>query len=275
VFIKAVGGDVAVLCSIAGVARSGYYAWKDKLSLPDKDHDDYIAIKTVFDRHNHTYGWRRIKNELPSINHKKIQRIMGKYGLVTRIRKKNPYKQMMKRKQAETVFPNVLQRAFKQDTPHTVYCTDITYLPLGDSFAYLSAMKDVASGEIVSFKTSRSIDMALVLDTVSALPEGMTAGAVIHSDQGFQYTNHAYRGLIESKNMIPSMSAKGVCLDNAPIESFFGHMKDELVYDKRHTTYSELTSIIAEYMRYYNHERKQWTRNRMSPVAYRDYLLTR
>lgn len=266
---------MALLCSIAGVSRSGYYSWKDTLSVPDKDHDDYIAIKTVFDRYNQTYGWRRIKNELPSLNHKKIQRIMRKYGLVTRIRKTNPYKQMMKRKQEETVFPNVLKRAFKQDTPHTVYCTDITYLPLGDHFVYLSAMKDIASGEIVSFKTSLSIDMALVLDTVSALPAEMTTGALIHSDQGFQYTNYAYRGLLEARNMIPSMSAKGVCLDNAPIESFFGHMKDELVYDKGNTTFSELTLIVAEYMRYYNYERKQWTRNRMAPVAYREYLLTR
>ena len=264
---------MALLCSIAGVSRSGYYAWKDKLSVPDKDYDDYITIKTIFDRHNQTYGWRRVKNELPSINHKKIQRIMRKYGLITRIRKKNPYKQMMRRKQEETVFSNVLQRAFKQDTPYTVYCTDITYLPLGDRFAYLSVMKDIASGEIVSFKTSLSIDMALVLDTVNALPVEMTTDALIHSDQGFQYTNHAYRDLIASKNMIPSMSAKGVCLDNAPIESFFGHMKDEIVYDKRNTTYSELTLIIDEYMRYYNYERKQWTRNRMTPVAYREYLL--
>jgi len=266
---------VVLLCSIAGVSRSGYYSWKDTLSVPDQDYDDYIAIKTIFDRHNQTYGWRRIKNELPSLNHKKIQRIMQKYGLVARIRRRNPYKQMMKRKQEETVVPNVLKRAFKQDTPHTVYCTDITYLPFGDRFAYLSAMKDIASGEIVSFKTSLSIDMALVLDTVSALPTEMTTGALIHSDQGFQYTNHAYRGLIESRNMIPSMSAKGACLDNAPIESFFGHMKDEIVYDKKHTTYDELTLIVAEYMRYYNHERKQWTRNRMTPVAYRDYLLAR
>jgi transposase InsO family protein len=274
-FIKAVGGEVAILCSIAGVSRSGYYAWKDSQSLPDRDHPDHIAIKAIFDRSNQTYGWRRIKNELPSMNHKKIQRIMRKYGLVSRIRKKNPYKQMMKRKQEETVFPNVLQRAFTQDTPYTVYSTDITYLPLGDSFAYLSAMKDVASGEIVSFKTSLSIDMALVLDTVSALPEAMTTGALIHSDQGFQYTNHAYRKLIESRNMVASMSAKGTCLDNAPIESFFGHMKDEIVYDKRNATYSELTLIIAKYMRYYNHERKQWGRNRMTPVAYREHLLTR
>jgi transposase InsO family protein len=266
---------VALLCSIAGVSRSGYYAWKDTLAVPDKDYNDYVAIKTVFDNHNQTYGWRRIKNELPSINHKKIQRIMRKYGLVTQIRRKNPYKQMMKRKQEETVFPNVLQRAFKQDTPRTVYCTDITYLPLGDRFVYLSVMKDIASGEIVSWKTSLSIDMALVLDTVSALSAEMTTGALIHSDQGFQYTNHAYRRLIESRHMIPSMSAKGVCLDNAPIESFFGHLKDEITYDKRHTTYSELTLIVDEYMRYYNCERKQWTRNRMTPVAYREYLLTR
>jgi transposase InsO family protein len=89
------------------------------------------------------------------------------------------------------------------------------------------------------------------------------------------YTNHAYRDLIKSRSMIPSMSARGVCLDNAPIESFFGHLKDEIVYDKKNATYNELRLIIDEYMRYYNYERKQWTRNRMTPVAYREYLLAR
>lgn len=197
---------------------------------------------------------------------------MRKYGLITKIRQKNPYKQMVRRKQAETVFPNVLNRAFNQDVPYTAFCTDITYLPLGDHFAYLSAIKDIASGEIVAWNTSERIDMMLVLNTLTQLEEKHTKSALIHSDQGFHYTNSAYRDAVQTRHLTPSMSARGVCLDNAPIESFFGHMKDEIEYNKKTTTYTELTLLIDNYMQYYNHERKQWTRNKMAPVQYREYL---
>lgn len=211
---------------------------------------------------------------LPDMNHKKIQRIMRKYGLTAMVRKKNPYKQMMKKSLEHRTFSNKLQRKFHQILPFKVFCTDITYMPFLSHFAYLSVIKDIASGEVVAWNLSLSLAVSLVTDTVKNIHLDSYENIMIHSDQGFHYTNPAYIEMIKSLKMIQSMSGKGKCIDNAPIESFFGHMKDELDY-KSCQSFKHLRLAIDEYMRYYNHERKQWTRNKMTPVAYRDHLLTK
>lgn len=238
---------------------------------PDRDHEDYLKIKEVFDQGKGKYGWRSIKMRLPEMNHKKIQRIMRKYDMKTKVRKKNPYKQMMKKSLEHRVFPNVLQREFNQPIPFKVFCTDITYIPFESKFVYLSVIKDVASGEVVSWELSRGLDMQFVINTISNMEQLDCDGAIIHSDQGFHYTNPAYIKSVKDLNLIQSMSAKGKCIDNSPIESFFGHMKDELDY-KSCKTFDELRLKINEYMRYYNYERKQWTRNKMTPIEYRNHL---
>jgi len=206
------------------------------------------------------------------MNHKKIQRIMRQYGLVTKVRRRNPYRAAHKKTMEHRTFPNKLQREFRQSRPLTIFCTDITYLPFLSGFAYLSVVKDVASGEVVAWKASLRIDMALVLETVRQIPVGSRNNILIHSDQGFHYTNPSFIEAVKEMNMTQSMSGKGSCIDNAPIESFFGHMKDELDYQSCRS-FEELCSKIEEYMEYYNHERKQWARNKMTPVAYRHHLL--
>lgn len=229
-------------------------------------------MKAVFDQGRGRYGWRSLKMRLPEMNHKKIQRIMRKYGLVTKVRRKNPYKAIMKKRLEHRVFPNRLQREFHQTIPFKVFCTDITYLPFHNLYAYLSVVKDIASGEVVAWNLSRGLEEILVLDTVQNLSRDMCENAMIHSDQGFHYTNPQYIAAVEALGMVQSMSGKGSCIDNAPIESFFGHMKDELDYQSC-VTFQELHSRVDEYMRYYNCERKQWTRQKMSPVEYRNHLL--
>jgi len=239
---------------------------------PDKDYPDYLVVKEAFDQGKGKYGWRSLKMKLPSMNHKKIQRIMKKYDLVAKVRRKNPYKQMMKKSLEHRTFPNKLQREFHQTVPFKVFCTDITYIPFQAGFVYLSAVKDIASGEVVAHNTSRSLEVALVTETIKKLRLASNANILIHSDQGFHYTNPDYIELVKEQKMIQSMSAKGNCIDNAPIESFFGHMKDELDYVSCHS-FEQLRLAIDEYMRYYNYERKQWARNRMTPVEHREYLL--
>jgi putative transposase len=211
---------------------------------------------------------------LPEMNHKKIQRIMRKYELVTKVRKRNPYKLIMKKRLEHRKFPNILQREFRQNIPYKVFCTDITYLPFKDRFAYLSVIKDIASGEAVSWNVSTRPDMALVTETVRKIKPNLTTNALIHSDQGFHYTNPNYIKTIQKIGMTQSMSGKGSCIDNAPIESFFGHLKDEVDY-KKCQSLAELYSRINDYMVYYNHQRKQWSKNRMTPIEYRNYLLTK
>jgi putative transposase len=209
---------------------------------------------------------------IPSMNHKKIQRIMRKYDLIAKVRRKNPYKAIMKKRLEHRIFPNLLKRQFDQPIPYKVFSTDITYIPFNNEFVFLSVVKDIASGEAVAWNASRGLEMTLVADTVKQIPRKLCRNAMIHSDQGFHYTHPGYIKIIKDLNMIQSMSAKGGAIDNAPIESFFGHLKDELDY-KSCQTFHELHSKISEYMRYYNCERKQWTRNKMTPVEYRNHLL--
>lgn len=197
---------------------------------------------------------------------------MKQYGLIAKIRRVNPYKMMMKKSFEHRTFPNKLQRQFHPIVPFKVFCTDITYIPFLQGFVYLSVMKDIASGEVVSWNLSPSLEMALVIRTLNNLKLESCENIMIHSDQGFHYTNPMYIGMIKELKMNQSMSGKGNCIDNAPIESFFGHMKDELDY-KSCRSFQELYLKIEEYMQYYNYERKQWTRKKMTPVEYRNYLL--
>ena len=259
---------------MAEVSNSGYYKWLKQVDKADKDYEDYLKIKKVFEKGRGKYGWRSIKMYLPEMNHKKIQRIMRKYELVTKVRKRNPYKLIMKKRLEHRKFPNILQREFRQNIPYKVFCTDITYLSFRDRFAYLSVIKDIASGEAVAWNISARPDMALVVETVKKIKPNLTTNALIHSDQGFHYTNPNYIKIVQKVGMMQSMSGKGSCIDNAPIESFFGHLKDEVDY-KKCQNFTELYSKISDYMLYYNYHRKQWSRNRMTPVEYRNHLLAR
>lgn len=241
--------------------------------LPDNDYNDYLKVKEVFDKGKGKYGWRSLKMRLPEMNHKKIQRIMRKYDLITKVRRKNPYKAIMKKTMEHRVFDNKLQREFNQIVPFKVFCTDITYIWFHRRFVYLSVIKDIASGEVVAWNLSLLLEITLVTETIKNLRLDSYENIMIHSDQGFHYTNPVYIEIINELKMIQSMSGKGNCIDNAPIESFFGHLKDELDYQGC-STLEDLRLVVGEYMRYYNCERKQWARKKMTPVEYRNHLLT-
>jgi putative transposase len=210
--------------------------------------------------------------ELPDINHKKIRRIMREHGMFAVIRRKNPYQVLLKRTQEHATYPNILAREFRQIVPFAYLSTDVTYLRFLSSFAYLSVVKDIATGEILTWNVTPHLSMNLVLETANALAP--YRGALIHSDQGFHYTHPVFAEKMRDFGIVQSMSRKGHCTDNAPVESFFGHMKDEMEYGHCKTL-DELRGVIDAYMRYYNCERKQWKREKMTPVAYRDHLLNR
>lgn len=211
------------------------------------------------------------------MNHKKIRRIMNEYGLKTIIRRKNPYKAMAKKTHEHSICPNVLKRRFSPVKPYTVYSTDITYLHYGNSQkAFLSAIKDLASCEIIAYTISRQMTIDFVNEmmrnAIESTPKDSLKKLIIHSDQGFHYTHPVFRMRLKNLEITQSMSRKGNCLDNAPIESFFGHLKDEVNY-KNCKTFEELKDKIDEYIYYYNNERYQWNKNKMAPVEYRNHLL--
>ena len=267
--------DVHLLCNIAKVSRSGYYKWLQNTGKIDKDNDDYLLVKEIFEDGKSKYGWRQIRMNLERkkkvrMNHKKIIRIMKKYNLVAKIRRKNPYKMIMKKTAEHRTFVNQLDRKFTQTTPRKFFCTDITYLFFNHRIAYLSAIKDIATKEIVAWNVLPHIAMELVSETVKQMDK--YHNALIHSDHGFHYTNPEYIKKIKALKMIQSMSRKGNCIDNAPIESFFGHLKDDVDY-KNCKTFIELRQLIKNYIPYYNNERAQWDLKKMTPVEYRDHLL--
>lgn len=237
-------------------------------------------INTIIGNKIGIYGYRRIQMQLTEhghvINHKRLKRVMKTYGIQARIRVANPYKQMMKKTQEHRTCPNLLDRNFDQLVPERVAGTDITYLwlPRLKRFVYLSVVKDLASGEILAHVLSPSLFMPLVLGTVDLLTkrlQGNTKDVMLHSDQGFHYTNPVYQTKLKKLEIVQSMSRKGNCIDNAATETFFGHMKDEIDVSSC-DTFNAVQIEVATYISYYNETRRQWHRKKMTPVAYRDHL---
>ncbi len=279
--IREMGDSVDVLCVIAGVSRSGYYKWLGHADKPEKDYWDYKLIKDVFDEGRAKYGWRTLQMKLKAdksvvMNHKKIMRIKNKYHLITKIRRKNLYKNIMKCTPDHKTFRNILNRKFQQKSPFRTFCTDITYLPFNSSMVYLSAVKDVASLEIVAWYLSPNLTLNISLGTIENMKKNKTIptlkNVLIHSDQGFYYTNPDYVYRTKELKMVQSMSRKGNAIDNAPIESFFGHFKDDIDY-KDCKTFEEVKIATGKYIEYYNNERQQWNLKKMTPVEYRNHLL--
>lgn len=268
---------ISLLCKIAGVSKSGYYKWwknSDKI----RDEFDILLIAEIFFKSKQKAGFRTIKMKLLSeygkiMNHKKIIRIMKKYGMTTKIRRANPYKYAAKIRKENIVCPNLVNRKFKEKEPNTVYSTDITYLKYSGQRAFLSVMIDVKTSEVISYSLSENLQMGFVVETViKGIKKYPVKNLIIHSDRGIHYTNNIYGKLLKENNILQSMSEIGTPIDNAPIESFFGHLKDEVEY-KRCKNFGELSAMIDEYMYNYNNTRKQWSKNKMTPIEYRNYLL--
>lgn len=211
--------------------------------------------------------YRRCKR---TINIKKIKRIKRDFGLVTIIRKKNKMRLVFKLGEEHKVAPNLLQRNFIPITKRTYFSTDVTELPyLGGRKAYLSAMKDLATNEIVHFNILQRPTGDLVITNLEQVFEKYSdlirGQMIIHSDQGVHYTSEAFRAKLKKLGITQSMSRKGNCLDNSPIESFFGHLKDEVGFGS-YKTFAEVKKKIEKYMDYYNNERPQWGMERKTPA---------
>lgn len=277
---------ISHLCEVASVSRSGYYRYKKHKNIKSnreyKDIRDRDIILNAFNHRGYKKGSRSIKmlleNEFKIIfNRKRIQRLMRKYDIVCPHRKSNPYKRMSKATKEHRTVPNILNRNFKQEIPGKVLLTDITYMPYSvSSMAYLSTIKDASTNEILSYNLSKRLTIDIATDTIHKLIKNnkylLVNNAFIHSDQGSHYTSPIFQKLLKQYNLGQSMSRRGNCWDNAPQESFFGHMKDEIDY-KSCNTFEELESLIDDYMFYYNHHRYQWNLKKLTPVQYRNQLL--
>ena len=276
--------NISWLCEIAGVSRSGYYSWvsRDNSDSEQNDKNDFDKILEVYKVRGYNKGARTIQMILSQrgigMNLKKIRRLMRKYGLRCPIRKENPYRRMAKAIKTDNYAENLVNREFKKG-PRKIILTDITYMFYGPTKqkAYLSVMKDSYTNEIVAYKLSDNMEMDFVLETLNDLMRNhggeLHSDTMIHSDQGVHYTSISFRELLKDNNLTQSMSRRGNCWDNAPQESFFGHMKDEI--DITNTlTIEDLSSVIDDYMDYYNNARPQWKLAKLTPSQYYRYSVT-
>ena len=258
---------------------SYYYQQKHCLDKIMKDKGLLRLIEAIFYAKRQKAGIRTIamilRNKYGVVaNLKKIARIKKQYGLITKVRKKNPYNVLFKKGLEHRTAPNLLKQNFKVEQPDKVYSTDISYLFYkGGQRAYLCATKDLATKEIVAFNISNKLDYyATYGEFEKFLRNKNCKNLIIHSDQGWHYTHPLYVNKLKELGVTQSMSRKGNCLDNAPIESFFGHMKDEIDL-KSCQTFEEVKSKVENYIYYYNNERYQWNLNKMTPAQRRCHLL--
>lgn len=278
---QATGLSINQICKIVQKPRSScYYQIKHEGNKASKDEYLVALIKQIFEQKRGKAGIRTIamilRNKYQTIvNLKKIARIKKEQGLVTKIRKKNPYNVYFKKELEHRTAPNLLQRQFKIDRPDKVYSTDISYLIYkGGQRAYLSATKDLATKEIVAYNVSKNLSMQTAIVGLEQILKNKDCHQLmIHSDQGTHYTHPTYVAKLKEFGIIQSMSRRGNCLDNAPIESFFGHMKDDIDI-KSCQTFEEVKSLVENYIYYYNNERYQWNLNKMTPAQRRCHLLS-
>lgn len=279
--------SVAMLCDIAGVSRSGYYRWvnaeEKRNEKEEQDRADFGIILEAYTHRGYDKGARGIymtllhQNPPVVMNIKKIRRLMKKYGLICTIRKANPYRRMAKAIKTNNVADNIVKREFTAYGARVVLLTDITYIAYNGEFCYLSTILDSFTKQILAYVLSESLEVDFVLETVNQMVEkhgvSLKTETIIHSDQGCHYTSCSFIQLVKDKGLRQSMSRKGNCWDNAPQESFFGHMKDEINLSGC-TTFIQVKTIIDDWMEYYNNERYQWQLAKLSPNEYYQYITT-
>ena len=278
------------MCQMAGVSRSGYYSWRSKGSentrIADceaRDLQDFKLILTAYKFRGYDKGVKGIYMRFLHLgirmNHKKIRRLMRKYNLFCPIRKRNPYRQMAKMLQTNKIADNFLRRRFRQLGPRRVFLTDITFIRFKGRFVYLSVIIDAYTKQVMAYVLSKSLEVDFVLETLRHMIRehraSIEADALIHSDQGCHYTSIPFRELLNNHQLRQSMSRRGNCWDNAPQESFFGHMKDELeLRSAKWNSYKDLQSSIDDWMDYYNNDRYQADLENLSPNEYYNYIKT-
>lgn len=280
--------NIQTLCQIAGVSRSGYYHWVNAQTYRDakeaQDKADFDLILKAYQYRGYKKGARSIHmnllhREIPVVmNVKKIRRLMDKYHLFCPIRKPNPYRRAARIFQENSVAPYLLNRQFCMHGPRSVLLTDITYLFYGECRkCYLSVIMDAYTKQVLAYVVSPSLEVDFVLETVEILVRdhsiSLSAQTMINSDQGAHYTCCRFSQIVKDSGLRQSMSRRANCWDNAPQESFFGHMKDDINLASC-LRFEQVVTVIDDWMDYYNTERYQWQLAKLSPNEFYLYATT-
>jgi putative transposase len=266
---------VALMCRVFEVSESGYYAWRDRpLSPRTQDNARLeIEIRAAHQRTRETCGPERLQRDLADhgiqVGVDRIKRLRKKLGL--RCKQKRKFKVTTDSRHNLPVAPNLLGRDFSVPAPNRVWVSDITYVPTDEGWLYLAGLKDLFNGELVGYAMSERMTKNLVMQALfrATSAKRPARGLVHHSDRGSQYCSDNYQKLLKQFGMAASMSRKGDCWDNAPMESFWGTLKNELVHHRRFCTRAQAVQEITEYIEiFYNRQRKQARLGYLSPAAF-------
>lgn len=284
--------SLVVLLDISGLKRSTYYYTLNKLDKDTKNDDIMNAIIDIYYTHKARYGYRRITLELINrgyiVNHKKVKRLMSKMGLYARTPKAKykSYKGDMNGTVKNLLLDKVIdevnhktyyERNFKTERCNEIWSTDVSEFHIAAGKLYLSPILDLHNREIVSYNISASPNYEQIKDMLAKAFNKYKdlKGLILTSDQGWQYQMQDYHKALEEKGIIQSMSRKGNCLDNSPMENFFGKMKNEMFYGYEYTfnTLEELKKEMENYISYYNNQRITEKLKGLTPVEYRNQSL--
>ena len=267
--------SIARMCGILRVSKSGYYKWHNR--KPSKRTQEEgrleVEIKAAHKRTRETYGPERLQHELKDqgvrVGICRIRRIRKKLGI--RCKQKRKFKATTNSKHALPVAENLVQQQFEATRPNEVWLSDITYIPTEEGWLYLAGHKDIFTGAIVGYAMGNRITKNLVTQSLfkAVSAKRPRSGLIHHSDRGSQYCAHEYRRLVDQFKMRASMSRKGDCYDNAPMESFWGTLKNELIHHRRYKTRDQAIREITEYIEvFYNRQRRQARLGYLSPALY-------
>jgi transposase InsO family protein len=263
------------MCRMLDVSPSGYFAWSSR--LPSKHAQDEarleIEIKAAHKRTRQTCGPERLQEDLAAHGIKagicRIRKIRKKLGI--RCKQVKKFKATTYSKHKLPVADNLLKQTFAADAPNQAWVSDITYISTDEGWLYCAAHKDLFNGEIVGYALGSRITKELVITSLlmAVKRKRPLPGLINHSDRGSQYCTSEYRNLLDMFHMKASMSRKGNCYDNAPMESFWGTMKNELVYHQHYMTREQAIREITEYIEvFYNRQRRQKRLGYLSPAVY-------
>jgi putative transposase len=267
--------SIPQMCRVLGVSASGYYRWLSRKPSKRAQEEGRLEaeIKAAHKRTRETFGPERLQRDLVEHGVKagvcRIRRIRKKLGI--RCMQKKKFKATTDSKHTLPVAENLLNQQFKAAAPNRIWVTDITYIATEEGWLYLAGHKDLFTGGIVGYAMGPRMTKNLVSQALfrAVAAKGPVPGLIHHSDRGSQYCSHEYRKLLDQFHMRASMSRKGDCYDNAPMESFWGTLKNELVHHRRYGTRREAIREISEYIEiFYNRQRRQARLGYLSPAAY-------
>jgi putative transposase len=266
---------VRVMSRVLRVSRSGFYDWMKRPPSARAQEDERlkVAIRATHRRCRETYGARRLQPELAAegfvAGRDRIARLRREMNL--RCKQKRKFKATTNSNHGLPVVENLLEQRFAPTAPNQVWVTDITYIATGEGWLYLAGIKDVFTCELVGYAMDQRMTQELTGRALfrAVQQKRPPAGLIHHSDRGSQYCARDYRALLDQFGMEASMSRKGNCYDNAPMESFWGSLKNELVHHRRFATRAEAEAAIREYIEiFYNRQRRHSRLGNVAPAVF-------